>query len=68
MKQHTTERGSSILVFEDRDGVECSLQSSSIATEECIWLGVNENRMHLNQKQVKRLLPHLKNFVETGDI
>ena len=68
MKQHITERGFSILFFWDTNNLECSLQSSSTATEECIWLGFNKNRMHLNQKQVKKLLPYLKNFVETGEI
>lgn len=28
--------------FKDRYGAKCSLQESSLATEACIWLGVNE--------------------------
>ena len=28
--------------FKDRNGHKCSLQSSSLATEKCIWLGVDE--------------------------
>jgi hypothetical protein len=34
-----TVRGFDILNFKDRNGVQCSLQKSSIATEDCIWLG-----------------------------
>jgi len=28
--------------FTDRNGVGCSLQKSSMAFEDCIWLGANE--------------------------
>lgn len=34
-----TFRGFAIGEFEDRYGVKCSIQDSSIATEDCIWLG-----------------------------
>lgn len=37
-----TERGFSYHTFTDRNGVECSLQKSSIATEDAIWLGATE--------------------------
>lgn len=37
-----TERGFDIQRFMDRNGVECSLQKSSIATEDCIWFGCND--------------------------
>ncbi len=36
--------------FVDRYGAKCSLQESSLATEACIWLGVNE-------PEVKILVP-----------
>lgn len=92
MKINKTERGFDINQFVDRNGQECSLQKSSIATEDCIWLGINNpnpqilipgkgwtpvefppetlfhTRMHLNIKQVKRLLPYLQKFVETGEL
>jgi hypothetical protein len=41
MNLNKTERGFDIANFKDRNGVECSLQHSSIATEDCIWLGTN---------------------------
>lgn len=97
MKKKHTNRGFSLYEFKDRGGNECSLQKSSIATEQCIWLGANEtianigmpwqkitekeikekfnaneiitnSRMHLTQKQVKKLLPILTKFAETGEI
>jgi len=39
MKLEQTNRGFDLVKFKDRNGVECSLQKSSIATEDCIWLG-----------------------------
>lgn len=92
MKVKRTQRGFRLVEFIDRYGAKCSLQKSSIATEDCVWLGPDEanpqilvagqgwkpiplpedavchTRMHLTQKQVKDLLPHLKKFVETGEI
>lgn len=37
-----TRRGFSIVSLCDYYGNECSIQKSSLATEECIWLGVND--------------------------
>ena len=41
MKKQTTERGFDIIKFKDRYGEECSLQKSSLATEDAIWFGIN---------------------------
>lgn len=109
MRTKKTHRGFSIIQFKDSNGKSCSLQKSSIAFEDLIWLGIDnakivefyplpratdescfeldkeyieerlkhrpqnqiyfENqRMHLTRKQVKKLLPHLQAFVETGSI
>ncbi len=105
MKKTKTNRGFSIANFKDHYGAECSLQKSSLATEDCIWFGIDEvkpelmasdaiklgvigaskattgwvsypipkevqlsSRMHLNQEQVKALLPTLIKFSETGEI
>lgn len=37
-----TERGFAITNFVDRYGAMCSLQKSSLATEDAIWFGVND--------------------------
>jgi len=68
MELEKTNRGFDILKFKDRYDFDCSLQKSSLASEECIWLGANENRMHLTKKMVRDLLPYLHKFVETGEI
>lgn len=74
MKKTKTLRGFDRIDFKDRYNQFCSLQKSSLASEDAIWLGVDidldgkENtRMHLTREQVKELLPHLQRFAETGD-
>lgn len=37
-----TERGFRVLRFPDRSGDTCSLQKSSIATEDCVWFGADD--------------------------
>lgn len=76
----TTSRGFAIAKFKDRNGEACSLQKSSVATEDCIWLGRDAadkdpdtsaplgGRMHLTQSQVADLLPFLRRFVLTGEL
>ncbi len=41
MKITKTGRGFPVINFTDRNDSGCSLQKSSIATEDCIWLGVD---------------------------
>lgn len=63
-----TERGFVRGEFTDHYGLACSLQKSSLATRDCIWLGVDDHRMHLTQEHVAALLPMLQHFVETGEL
>lgn len=42
IKLEETERGFLKGDFEDRYGHSCSIQESSLATEDCIWLGIND--------------------------
>ena len=103
IKESTTGRGFHLVEFIDKYGSECSLQKSSLATEDAIWFGINDanpqlmaydakklgikteqnsgwvkypipdevllnTRMHLTQEQVKKLIPYLQRFVDTGEI
>jgi hypothetical protein len=79
LKFATTERGFSRYEFRDRYGCSCSLQKSSLATEDAIWLGCNEPtvhhvtdrascRMHLTRGDVAALLPILHHFMMTGEV
>lgn len=64
-----TPRGFDFLEFQDRNNQKCTLQKSSCATEDAIWLGIHdEKRMHLTQEQVAALLPFLIRFAETGEL
>jgi hypothetical protein len=82
-KTGNTPRGFGYIEFIDRYGAKCSMQSSSVATENCIWFGSEEflkdktpdgkefimgHRMHLNIKQVEQLIPILQHFVNTGEV
>lgn len=73
----TTARGFAVGAFLDDYGAKCSIQKSSLATEDCIWLGMDEGqhvdghccaRMHLTRAMVRRLLPALEHFAATGDL
>jgi len=103
IKIKANHRGFMVGEFKDRYDTVCSIQKSSLATEDCIWLGVDDTnpqimasqaksfgvetnettgwvpypipnevslttRMHLTRKQVKKLLPLLQHFVETGEL
>ena len=72
-------RGFLVGSFIDRYGAECSIQKSSIAFEDCIWLGRNNEttdplgqkcgaRMHLTREMVADIIPLLERFVETGKL
>lgn len=102
MKLLHTNRGFAYYEFSEYDGNTCNIQKSSLANEDCIWLGskkiglkgfipngnpswreisdeqiqekfgfksiIGNNRMHLSREQVKKLLPILQKFVDTGEI
>lgn len=69
MTPEKTNRGFDYLNFTDLYEKRCSLQRSSLATEDSIWLGVDATgRMGLSREQVAELLPYLQKFVDTGEI
>ena len=67
MKIRYTNEGVAYTHFQDHNYNHCSIQASSVAVD-CIWLGVNENRMHLTRGHVADMLPLLSRFAETGKI
>lgn len=42
MKKEKTGRGFSFYKFKDGSGTKCSIQKSSVATEDMIWIGVSD--------------------------
>lgn len=76
IKWEHTNRGFMLGMFTDLYGKSCSIQKSSLATQDAIWFGVDKpdvvegqilGRMHLSQEQVRELLPILQHFAETGE-
>jgi hypothetical protein len=63
-----TDRGFSRGAFVDLYGEACSIQDSSLARIDAIWLGADTNRMHLSRDHVAALLPFLEHFLGTGSI
>lgn len=45
LKVKQTNRGFDYTKFKDKYGHQCSLQKSSIATEDCIWLGIDNPKL-----------------------
>ena len=81
MKIIKLDRGFRCSEFIDLHGKVCSIQESSLATDNAIWLGCDAgthtksgdielclSRMHLSQEQVAELLPLLQHFVDTGEL
>jgi hypothetical protein len=75
-----TNRGFTIGKFLDRYASSCSIQLSSLATEDCIWLGCDEvtvdpvngrihnSRMHLSREMAAALIPVLQYFTDMGEL
>ena len=68
MKVEKNHQGLAIVNFEDKFKHKCSLQKSGDVTKDCVWLGMDKDRMCLTQQQMSDLLPYLINFVKTGNI
>lgn len=71
-----TERGFERGEFKDHYGEDCSIQQSSLATEDAIWLGRNVEvsdkaagaRMHLTREMAGELAQILLRFSYTGEL
>ena len=70
-----TERGFELVQWEDIYGCLCDLQQSSVILddgmlnrpgESAVWLGLNDDRMHLNRTQVAALIAHLQTWLDKG--
>jgi hypothetical protein len=54
MKIEGNVRGFATGRFKDRYGVNCSIQKSSAAMEDCIWLGVDDANPQIMASQAKQ--------------
>lgn len=68
IKFRRTQRGFALYEFTDLYGASCSIQKSSLATKDAIWLGTGQTRMHLDKELVVKLIPVLLAFLETGEV
>lgn len=77
LKVTRTERGFEIGTFVDDYGQACSLQQSSNAERDCLWLGCDEGqhiegrclaRMHLTTDHARMLIKHMRAWLTTGSI
>lgn len=55
MELTNTERGFAILNFTDRYGAKCSIQKSSLATEDAIWFGIDDVEPKILAKDAQKL-------------
>lgn len=62
VKKEFTQRGFPIIKFTDLYGAKCSIQKSSLATEEAIWLGVDSAEPKILASKVGAVNP------ETGEV
>lgn len=63
-----TARGFDRIEFSDIYGALCSLQESSLATKDAVWLGENGSRMHLDRALAAKVIASLQHWVDTGSL
>jgi hypothetical protein len=67
MKKSVTNRGFALVEFTDRNGQACTLQKSSLADEDCVWLGCKPNRMHLTEETARALVLEIADIFDDPD-
>jgi len=65
-KYNVADRGFIGYDFKDIYGEACSIQESSLATDDALWLGTDINRMHIDRKLAKEIIQKLKYFYKHG--
>lgn len=63
-----SERGFASGRFFDRYAHDCTIRKSSLATEDCVWLGTSDNPMHLTKRRAGELGAMLVHFSFTGEL
>ena len=53
LKTKNTERGFALITFTDLYGTACSIQKSSLATEDAIWFGVDDLKPQVMASQAR---------------
>lgn len=63
--QHT-QRGFGYFELTDSYGAKFTIQQSSSAEQDKIWVGVGSDRGHLTRDMVRQIIPVLQQFADTG--
>ena len=63
-----TNRGFEIIRFEDIYNVECSIQQSSLASYDALWVGAHELRMHINKEMAIEIIEILQRWINTNHL
>jgi len=67
IKIERNERNFEIGKFIDRYGHECSIQKSSLATEDCIWLGIDDAEPQIRSSDAIRMGLRQRTFDENDN-
>lgn len=68
LKIRPTQRRFRYAMFTDLYGKECSIQESSLAEVQALWLGSEKGRAHIDQEMAMALIPLLQHFVKHGEL
>lgn len=63
-----TPRGFGYFEMKDSYNEIFTIQMSSAASQEKIWMGIGDNRAHLTRDMVRSIIPILQQFADTGVI
>lgn len=67
-KVKKNQRNLEYIEFEDEHNIKCAIQQSGLETKSpAIWVGRDNNMMHLELEQVKELIETLNKWVENGN-
>jgi len=67
IKLDKTQRGFATGKFEDRYGAQCSIQKSSLATEDAIWLGVDDPNPQIMSSDAIRMGLKQRTYTEADN-
>lgn len=68
MELKETPRGFTYFEMTDAYRKAFTIQKSSAASQECIWMGAGDSRAHLTRDMVRQIIPVLQQFADTGEV
>ena len=68
MAKSLSDRGFGYIRFRDRYWQVCRISESSLATEECVWVGEDDHCIHLTREQAGDVAALLAHFSMYGNL